>query len=158
MGPRNQRGVATVELALLTPIFLVLLMGVAEFGHALYQYNTLTKAVRDGAQYLARYGMAAGVVAPTPDQETAARCLVVYGLPACPDPTPANEGLKLLPGMDPAANVSLAYDPAAAPTFVTVTATYQYVPLVGAVLPSFGTDVVLSVPATFTAALRMRGL
>ena len=156
MNARKNRGVAAVELALLAPIFLVVLMAVAEFGHALYQYNTLTKTVRDAAQYLARYGMAAGVVAPTAEEETAARCLVVYGLPACPDPP--NEALKLLPGMDPAADVTFVYQPSTTPTFVNVTATYDYVPLVGTVLPSFGTDVVLSVPATFTASIRMRGL
>lgn len=157
MNARNRnRGMAAVELALLAPIFLVLLMAVAEFGHALYQYNTLTKSVRDAAQYLARYGMTAGVVAPTPAEVTAARCLVVYGKPACPDPP--DEALKLLPGMDPAGDVTFAYEPSAAPTHVKVTATYDYVPLVGMVLPSFGSGVVLSVPATLTASIRMRGL
>ena len=156
MNARKNRGLAAVELALLVPIFLVLMMGVGEFGHALYQHNTLTKSVRDAAQYLARYGMAAGVVAPTTAEETVARCLVVYGLPACPDPP--NEGLKLLPGMDPVGDVTFVYEPSTAPTYVTVTATYDYVPLVGMVLPAFGTGVVLSVPATFTASIRMRGL
>ena len=156
MNASAQRGVAAMELALMTPIFLVLVMATAEFGHALYQYNTLNKTVRDAAQYLARYGMSAGVVAPTAVEVTAARCLVVYGLPACPEQP--DESLKLLPGMDPDADVTLAYEPAATPLYVKVTATYTYVPLLGVVVPSFGTDVVLSVPATFTAEIRMRGL
>jgi hypothetical protein len=156
MDTRRSGGFAAVELAVVTPIFLLLLMATAEFGHALYQYNTLTKAVRDAAQYLARYGMTAGLVAPTADEETAARCLVVYGSPACPDSP--NESLKLLPGMDPGNDVTFAYEPPAAPTYVKVTANYTYVPLVGAVVPSFGTGVVLSVPSQFTAEVRMRGL
>jgi Flp pilus assembly protein TadG len=47
-----QRGVAIVEFALVLPVLLVLTFTVIEFGRALYQYNTLTKAVRDGARYL----------------------------------------------------------------------------------------------------------
>jgi hypothetical protein len=151
-------GLAAIELALLAPIFLFMLMATVEFGHALYQYNTLTKTVRDGAQYLARYASDEGALTPSAAQETAARCLVVYGLPACP----ANDGLKLLPGMDPgpSGDVTLTYLPpgAVAKTHVEVTATYEYVPLVNALIPSFGSGVTLTVPASFTASIRMKAL
>lgn len=51
-GLYRQRGLALVELAVALPLLLLLLLGVAEMGRALYQYNTLVKAVRDGARHL----------------------------------------------------------------------------------------------------------
>ena len=50
-GPRHQNGLAIVELAIVTPILLLLLLLGAEIGRALFQYNTLSKAVRDSARY-----------------------------------------------------------------------------------------------------------
>ena len=47
----RQRGVELVELALILP-FLLLSMLVAEFGRALYEYNTVAKSVRDAVRYL----------------------------------------------------------------------------------------------------------
>jgi Flp pilus assembly protein TadG len=70
---RLQRGVALVELALVLPVLLVMSFIVTEFGRAIYQYNTITKSVRDAARYLTTQtpGSSAAV--------TAAQNLVVYG-------------------------------------------------------------------------------
>jgi Flp pilus assembly protein TadG len=73
---RFQRGVALVELALVLPILLVMTFIVTEFGRAIYQYNTITKSVRDAARYL---------TTQTPNSSaaiTAAQNLVVYGTTA----------------------------------------------------------------------------
>ena len=68
---QGQRGVAIVELALVIPFLLVMAILVAEFGRAIYQYNTLTKSVRDAARYLTMQ---------TPGTHVAeAQNLVVYG-------------------------------------------------------------------------------
>ncbi|UBQ44004.1 TadE/TadG family type IV pilus assembly protein [Comamonas thiooxydans] len=48
----NHRGVALIEFALILPLLLILTFITTEFGRALYQYNTLTKAVRDASRYL----------------------------------------------------------------------------------------------------------
>lgn len=48
----RQRGLATVELALVTPPLLVMLLVAAEFTRVFYDYNTLTKSVRDAARFL----------------------------------------------------------------------------------------------------------
>ena len=48
----NQKGVALVELALILPLLLLLTFITTEFGRALYQYNILTKSVRNAARYL----------------------------------------------------------------------------------------------------------
>ena len=72
----KQNGVAIVEFALILPFLLILSMITTEFGRALYQYNTLTKSVRDAARYLS---------VQTPGDTTkyaTAKNLAVYGNPA----------------------------------------------------------------------------
>jgi Flp pilus assembly protein TadG len=44
-----------VELGIVLIPLIVLVFGIAEFGRAIYQYNTLAKAVRDGVRYLTLY-------------------------------------------------------------------------------------------------------
>ena len=47
-------GAALLEMAILMPLLVILLFGLVEFGRALLQINTLTKAVTTGARYVAR--------------------------------------------------------------------------------------------------------
>jgi len=54
-GKKDQHGAALLEFAVLLPLLVILLFGMVEFGRALLQANTLTKAVTTGARYLARY-------------------------------------------------------------------------------------------------------
>lgn len=49
---KKQAGVALIEFALVLPLLLVLTLITTELGRALYQYNTLTKSVRDAVRYL----------------------------------------------------------------------------------------------------------
>jgi hypothetical protein len=44
-------GVAAVELALLIPVFVLLIAGILEFGAAFYLQNVITSASREGARY-----------------------------------------------------------------------------------------------------------
>jgi len=148
-----QRGLAAVELALLLPTLLVTMYFTAEVGRALYQYNTLTKAVRDGAQYLARYGMSAGVLNPTDEQEARAQNLIVYG-------SAGAGATALLPGLS-ADDVVLTYEKlygAESNNAVTVTVTYAYQPLYGALAPAFTQGQGLLGGVSFVASLRVRGL
>jgi Flp pilus assembly protein TadG len=67
------RGVAAVELAITMVPLLALTFGVTEYGRAIYTYNTIDKAARDGVRFL---------TAPPPgtaDVNAAASNLVVYG-------------------------------------------------------------------------------
>jgi len=50
---RKERGVELLEFALVLPFLLLLVGGTIEFGRAFYTYHILSKAVRDGARYLA---------------------------------------------------------------------------------------------------------
>ena len=74
----HQHGVALIEFALTLPVLLVLTFITTEFGRALYQYNTLTKAVRDAARYLS---VQDPMIATSDPQGliTKAKNLVVFG-------------------------------------------------------------------------------
>ena len=71
---RGQRGVAIVELALVLLPLVLLLSATADLGRAFYTYDTLLKAARGGARYLA--------LSSTPDDTTVqgeVKNLVLYG-------------------------------------------------------------------------------
>jgi hypothetical protein len=105
-----------VELAIVTPLLVILVFGITEIGRALYQQNVLTKAVTAGARYLARgpgKDPMGNVVlddetcTPGPAWgafETRAADLVVYG---SLDPQPGDE--PLLPHLDESGNVAIGY-------------------------------------------------
>ena len=80
----RQRGAALIELALITPLLLILTFITTEFGRALYEYNTVVKATRDAVRYLS---------VQTPGTHiTEARNLMVYG-------NTAGTGAPLAPGL-----------------------------------------------------------
>src|SRR5437867_769803 len=47
----GERGTAIVEMALILPVFLLLVMGTLDFGRAIYARNMLANAARDGARF-----------------------------------------------------------------------------------------------------------
>jgi Flp pilus assembly protein TadG len=53
MNPKrnSERGIAVVELALLLPIFLLLVMGSVDFGRAFWTKNTLANVAREATRY-----------------------------------------------------------------------------------------------------------
>jgi Flp pilus assembly protein TadG len=71
MKKQAQKGVAIVEFALILPFLLLLTFITTEFGRAIWEYNTLTKSVRDASRYLA--------IQPVGTKITEARNLMVYG-------------------------------------------------------------------------------
>ncbi len=48
---RSERGAAIIEMAALSPLLLVLVFGVGDFGRVMYHALTLTNAARAGAAY-----------------------------------------------------------------------------------------------------------
>lgn len=51
----GQHGSVAVEFAILTPIFLLLVFGIMDFGHAWYMDHIVSNASREGARYGTRY-------------------------------------------------------------------------------------------------------
>jgi hypothetical protein len=69
----RQRGLALVELGISISILITIAFGITEFGRAIYQYNTLAKAVRDATRFLSTRG------ATDTAAKDQAKCLAVYG-------------------------------------------------------------------------------
>lgn len=51
----QEKGSVAVEFALLVPIFMLVVFGIADFGHAWYMRHVMQNACREGARYGARY-------------------------------------------------------------------------------------------------------
>ncbi|MGD2162761.1 MAG: pilus assembly protein, partial [Anaerolineales bacterium] len=54
---RKERGQGLVEFALVLPIFLMLIMGIVEFGRLMFIYNSVATASREAARYGASVGI-----------------------------------------------------------------------------------------------------
>lgn len=144
----RQSGVATVEFAITLPLLMLLVLATAEVGRALFQYNTLTKALRDSARYVAgaRPG-STGVFSLTDQIRDSAQRLVVYG-------NAAGTGSTLLPGLAPA-DVTVADS---GPGYITVSAVYNFTPMLGPELQTFGVVEPISLAIPMRAAVVMRVL
>lgn len=140
---RKQRGVALVEFALVAPFLLLMTFIVVEYSRALYQYNTLTKSVRDAARFLSVQAPGAGIAQ--------AKNLVVYG-------NPAGSGTALAIGL----TTSQVPDPiwafaGSGPVINTVTVTitgYTFVPMFASAFGlNFGNIAFSDISATMRAPL-----
>lgn len=132
----DQRGVAAIEFALLAMLLLTLMLGAAELGRALYQYNTVVKNTRSAVRYLSAYapGNATAI--------TAAKNLAVYGT-TTPGSTPLVPGLStgmvsVKDAISDSPNHALVDTTRGAIDLVSVTvSTLTFVPLASWVLPTF---------------------
>ncbi len=61
-GLQDDRGLSTLELALVIPVFLLFILGTVDFAHAVVLYNASSEAAREGA----RAGKVQVVPNPTP--------------------------------------------------------------------------------------------
>jgi len=116
---RKERGVELLEFALVLPFLLLLLVGTIEFGRAFYSYHILSKAVRDGARYLATSRISStGTVDATAESKT--RNLVVYG-------TTDTSGPRILPNLLVShVNIPTPNTVSADEQYVTVGVNYPY--------------------------------
>jgi Flp pilus assembly protein TadG len=67
---RDRHGAAAAEMALVAPLLLAIMLGSVELGSFFYNEHILVKAVRDGARYAARqsfsyYGTGSACASPT---------------------------------------------------------------------------------------------
>lgn len=127
--PGTQRGIAMVEFTIVLPLLLLLMLATAEFGRVLFQYNALTKAVRDGGRYLSENAFIGTSAIVNTNALSETKNLVVCGKIAC------TAGEELLPGLtinDVTATASSGVD------HVAVSANYTYQPMLGLSLPTFG--------------------
>jgi Flp pilus assembly protein TadG len=124
---RARRGQATVEFALVAPIFFLLLFGIIEGGRFILYYETLNNATREGARYAIVHGSRSSC--PSGPMEPG------IAPPACYDPS----GAKVVQKVKDTAFGVLGASVTVTPTWATdnardsdvsVTATYTYSTLV----------------------------
>lgn len=148
----KQAGLATIEMMIVTPVLLLLMLGVSELGKAFMQQNTLNKSVRDAARQVSSFALlgTTGTVLITPALAADARNLVVFG-------NVAGLGNPQLPGLA-IDHVTVIPTGAAGDNLVMVRADYPYIPIVGPVLETFGLGAGPALDITLTASVRMRAL
>lgn len=56
---RDEEGAALVEFAIIVPVMLILLLGTAEIGRAVWYHHIVNEGIRDGVRYLARMPLTA---------------------------------------------------------------------------------------------------
>ena len=139
-----------IEMVAVTPLLLLLLLGVSELGKALVQYNTLNKSVREAVREVSRTALlgTTGIMSLTPELIAEGKNLVVYG-------NVAGTGQPRLPELT-ASHVSVT---SAGNNLVLIQANYPYTPIFGPLLTSFGYGNEISVSGiTLTASVVMRAL
>jgi len=147
---RQQRGLAMTEFVVAIPVLLLVFLATVELGRALFQYNALTKAVRDGARYAASArASSSGNFEITQAIRTATTNLTVFG-------NEAGFGEPLLDGLTSSSvAVSLSGN---GNGFVEVRADYVFTPILGSQIPTFGFGEPIPLSLTMRAASVMRGL
>ena len=111
---KTQSGSALVEFALSCSVLLPLFAGTFQVGYALYNYNKLETAVRDGARYASLISYASRTSTPPSSYSTAVKNMVVYGsstggtTPVVPNLTTSNVTLAVTMNNDVPNFVSVA--------------------------------------------------
>ena len=143
-----------IEMVAVTPLLLLLVLGISEFGKALVQYNTLNKSAREAVRELARTALlgTTGTIELSEELIAEGRNLVVYGNVAGNVDGTAK---ARLPGLS-TSHVSVT---SAGDNLVLVQVNYPYTPIFGPVLSTFGygTDRTTT-GITLTASVTMRAL
>jgi len=148
----RHRGAVLVEMVLVTPILLFVMLATAEVTRGFVDHNTLTKAVRNGARYVASRENSiqgsTGNVFITATVRAETQNLVVYGNIGGPPGTPVLSGL--LP-----ADVTVTDIGA---NNIEVSATHAFSGMLGPVLRSFHGGPDISLVVNLQATVTMRAL
>ncbi len=144
-----QQAAVLVEMALVTPILLAMMLAAAEVTRAFVDHNTLTKAVRNGARYVAAnaYQGTTGVIAVGATLTAETRNLVVYG-------NTAGTGAPVLPGLT-VADITVTDIGA---NNIRVSAAHTISGILGPVLRSFSGGPDISMVHNLEATVTMRAL
>jgi Flp pilus assembly protein TadG len=144
-----QHGAVLVEMALVTPILLLIMLATAEVTRAFVDHNTLTKAVRNGARYAAANALrgTTGVITVDAALSAETRNLVVYG-------NVAGSGTPVLTGLAPA-NITVTD---IGGNNIQITAAHSISGMLGPVLRSFSGGSDISLLHNLQATVVMRAL
>jgi Flp pilus assembly protein TadG len=143
----RSRGQALVEFALIFPVMVVVLFGVFDFGRAIYAYNTISNAARQGVrvaivnQNAAGTGCAGGNGSgpQDPTKMSAVDCAISAGIAL--GTTTSNVTITYMNATDTA-----TCSPLAQGCLAVVTVTYKFVPIT----PVIG-SIIGSIPMSSTS-------
>ncbi len=123
---REQRGQEIIEFVMMLPLLALLLAGAIEYGRAFYQYNILSKSVRNAARYLSAAVIASDGTIPA-TYVTNTKNIAVLGN--------ISSGTPVLPDLS-AGQISVSSTVAApGEIYVTVSASYPFQSLFSFLLP-----------------------
>ena len=135
-GLRAERGAVAVEFAVLLPVFLLLVFGIMDFGHAFYMKQMVSNASREGARYGVRYsGSKANTLNPS---------ITTWVTSKYASLLPPNASLQVTPG-----GVGYTSGFPGDALSVTVTATKHWW-VVGSLVPGLGPTVAIPVTTVMT--------
>lgn len=159
--PQAQRGVAMVEFAVALPLLLLLLLGIAEFGRMLYQYNSLLQASREASRYAASAVWDSDGAEPGEGLKTRIRSVAVYGIPdrsnssACPSPQAPGDP-DPCPPVVPGLTTGEVTVSAVGNEHIQVSISYEFQPVIGNSLPALiGNAIPLNIPLIATTVMRV---
>jgi len=133
----RQRGMAAIEFLLASPVLLLIMAGILDFGQAFIDYTVLDKSVRNGARFAVTSveGTTGGI-----GDTTEIKNMVVYG-------NSAGSGSAKLSGFT-TGSVTVSESG----KYVTVTGVYTYAPFFS---PLPFTSITLNVPLTSSIVMRV---
>ena len=86
------RGQAMVEFALVFPIFILLLVGLFDFGRVIWVNDTLASAAREAARFAIVHGGSGSTACPV--GPPAATAVIPAASASCPYPAPSKQAIK----------------------------------------------------------------
>ncbi|WP_394175076.1 TadE family protein [Thalassotalea litorea] len=144
----KQHGLAAIELTIILPFLLFLLFATAEFGRLLYQYNALTKTVRDATRFATSHASpgTTGVV-DLSQIESEIALLLRFGQ--------LSTGTLLLPEADQ--DEVLSVTSSTDGDLITINVTYQWQPIFADFIPNFmgGNEIDLGFPIRTQYTMRV---
>jgi Flp pilus assembly protein TadG len=141
---RKQKGQSMVEFAMVVPFLLLVVVGTIELGRAYYSYNTLSKAVREGARYVAGHPYDSTLELPNAKKMTVFGNTGGTGNPVLPNLTTAMVTITPRSGTG---GVAGPYDMGTPPDYVKVSVSYPYTSVIAGLM---------TLNLNFTPAVEMR--
>jgi len=123
---REQRGQEIIEFAFMLPLLALLLAGAIEFGRAFYEYNILSKSVRNAARYMSDAVIASDGTIPA-TYVTNTKNVAVFGN--------ISSGTPVLPGLSTGQITVSSTVAVPGEIYVTVSASYPYQSLFSFLIP-----------------------